>query len=116
MAAEYNLGRAINNLGFILYQQGRHEDGLALYRRAAGHVEAAYVESAQRLEYGRTVAIGYRNLALSEKQAGRSEEALRWFAKLLDHWQRMARATRRSPTCTARWSPWRWSWAIISGN
>jgi eukaryotic-like serine/threonine-protein kinase len=97
IAASDHLGVTLNNLGVMLSQQGRHEDALALYFRANANCEAAYTKAPHMLAYGRSVGIGYRNIARSEKRAGRSDEALRWYAKLLDHWQRMARTNPAVP-------------------
>ena len=84
------LARTLNSLGTNLAAQGRFEEALAAFRRAATHAASARADIPRDLKSGRCLATAIHGAGLMERRADRQEEAARSFARAIDVWKPMA--------------------------
>src|SRR5262245_14839010 len=73
-----DLGSTLNNIGVLLANKRQYQEALAMFRRAAGHGEAAYSKAPQMILYGRLLGISYSNSACMSWTLGQRNEALEW--------------------------------------
>ena len=71
------LSGTLNNLGALLAEQGRIEDALAMYQRAAEYMEKAYSHAPNNPLYEKWLATAYGNIAGCQDQLGWKDELSR---------------------------------------
>ncbi len=91
-AAQNDLASTLNNLG-TLVDGATYEslDKLTLFRRSAEHGRIAHARAPQVIRFGRFLVVVLRNVAVTERQLGHSEAAMRAFEESLEVSRRLAR-------------------------
>jgi serine/threonine protein kinase/tetratricopeptide (TPR) repeat protein/Flp pilus assembly protein TadD len=77
------LGATLNNLGVLLDQQNKGPEALAMFERGVGCSAEAYRHAPQTILWGRWLANGLRNVAITQAEFGNDPEALDSYQRLV---------------------------------
>jgi serine/threonine protein kinase len=98
-AAQNDLASTLNNLGALVDGTTSESlDKLSLFRRSAEHSRIAHARAPQVIRFGRFLVVVLRNVAVSERQLGHFDEAMRAFEESLEVSRRLARDNPAIPS------------------
>jgi tetratricopeptide (TPR) repeat protein len=96
--ARRDLGGSLHNIGVLLRRMGQPEQALALYRRALEQGEKAFAQAPHEWQIGEFVSDSLYNCAKIEDELGRLDESLKWYRRLVEFCQTIARDNPSIPS------------------
>jgi serine/threonine protein kinase/WD40 repeat protein/Flp pilus assembly protein TadD len=77
------LGATVNNLAVLLDSQGKSEDALTMFERAAEYTAQAYERAPHSILWGRWLCTQLQNVASNQAALGKQDESLHTYQRLV---------------------------------